>query len=165
MQVADLQRLAADAARRAFELSSGVDGADALTASVEADIARIASHLEPGAPQWEALAAAGGVPADELRRRTAAWTLGGPDGVEVVAHPSELSPEQLARGGAALPGARATREAITADGRQLRVDSDGRWWSFAHSDELGWVVVGGPASTGWSSRCRRMSAARSPAVW
>jgi len=141
----DLHRLVADAAKRSFDLLGGVFGGDGLGLDPAHDAARIAASLEPGDPAMAGLAAAAELPADELRLMGFGWHLAGPDGVDIVASPQPLDPEQAARAADVLPDARVARTTVTAGTVQLRVDRSGRWWRFVRDDEFGWIIADGPA--------------------
>ena len=145
VQPSDLHRLVADAAQRAHELLAG-DADDVFALSTSQDLARIAANLPTAdGSEHERLARAAGVSVDELRCLALAWQQAGVAGVEVVAAPHELSPEQARRALEVMPDGRVSPNGVTAAGMQLRVDADGRWWRFASDDQLGWVVSDGPA--------------------
>jgi len=142
----DLHRLVSDAAQRAFDLLGGAERGDGLDLDPLHDAARIASSLDPEDPAMQGLVAAVEVPAIELRLMGIGWSLAGPDGVDAVASPQPLTPEQVARSSAVLPDTRVARTTVTAGPIQLRVDRSNRWWRFGRDDELGWVIADGPAN-------------------
>lgn len=142
----DLRRLVADAARRSFDLLSGVDGGDSLALEPAHDAARIAAGLDPEGAAFMALAASAELDHGELRRMALGWNLAAAAGVDVVAAAQPFSPEQLARASSAMPGARTTPTTVTAGDTQLRIDDSNQWWRFARSEALGWVIAEGPES-------------------
>lgn len=146
VEQAELERLVADAASRAFELLGGNDGGDGLALSVEHDLARIvaAGDLDDGAIQRMATAA--GMQPDEVRRMAVGWALAGSDGVDAVCSTHEATPQQIARGAAALGEARPSRNSVTAGTTRLMIDEQGRWWRLTPDDQLGWTLADGPAS-------------------
>jgi len=141
----DLHRLVSDAAQRSFDLLGGTLGGDGLALEPAHDAARIASGLAADDPEIEDLAAAAEVPAEELSSLGFGWDLAGSDGVDIVASPQELTPDQAAEATSVLPDARVAKTTATAGTVQLRVDRSGRWWRFARDDEGGWVIADGPA--------------------
>jgi hypothetical protein len=79
----DLLALAADAARRAWELAGGLSPDAGLSLSPDCDLARRAEHAL-GTPAFAALAANTGVSGPELTRQALAWRYGTATGLEVL---------------------------------------------------------------------------------
>jgi hypothetical protein len=145
-----LLALAADAARRAWELATG-DGDGGLTLTAEEDVARRAAPLLGGDKLAE-LARRAGLPSRELARRALAWRAGGAGGLGVLLTAWQPEPDQLAEGRAALracseDGRRVhTRDnRLTQGGIQLRLGRDGLWYRFGRSFG-GWDLVSGPSA-------------------
>ena len=79
----DLLALAADAARRAWELAAGLTPDAGLSLDPESDLARRAEHAL-GTPDFAALAANSGISGQELARQALAWRYGAASGLEVL---------------------------------------------------------------------------------
>ena len=79
----DLLSLAADAARRAWELATGLTPDAGLSLSPDYDLGRRAEHAL-GTPAFAALAANTGVSGPELTRQALAWRYGAATGLEVL---------------------------------------------------------------------------------
>jgi len=139
----DLLALAADAARRAWELAVGLTPDAGLSLSPEHDLARRAEHAL-GTPAFAALAANSGIGGQELTRQALAWRYGAASGLQVL-H-GEWDPGTEAAGAAGLmKAARAavrdaagepagvTRNRVTAGRLQLRLGRDLLWYPYARS--------------------------------
>jgi uncharacterized Zn finger protein len=144
-----LLALAADAARRAWELATG-DGDGGLTLTAEEDVARRAVPLLGGDKLAE-LARRAGLPSRELARRALAWRTGGAGGLGVLLTAWQPDPDQLADGRAALRARSVDRRRVhtrdnrlTQGGTQLRLGRDGLWYRFGRSFG-GWDLVSGPS--------------------
>ncbi len=138
---ADLFALAADAARRAWELATGTSPDAWLGLDPDADLARRAD-ASLGTAAFSGLAARSGVPERELARRALAWRHGGAHGLDTL----RASWDPAVDGGAGtahlLAAARATvrqttglparlhRERITAAGFQVRLGRDYQWYPY-----------------------------------
>jgi len=138
----DLTELVNDAAERAWSmLAVGTDSG--LHLSVGADVVRRAARADADV---QAVAQATGVDATELAAAVAAWRIGGQAGYLAHRSPVEIEDAQWQRVAAALgPDAKRRATAINVGPKQLRVDRDKRWWRFEADDELGWLLVDGPA--------------------
>jgi hypothetical protein len=101
----DLLALAADAARRAWELAGGLSPDAGLSLSPDCDLARRAEHAL-GTPTSAALAANTGVSGPELTRQALAWRYGAAPGLEVLR--TEWDPGAEAAGAAELMKAART---------------------------------------------------------
>ncbi|MGH2719476.1 MAG: SWIM zinc finger family protein [Actinomycetota bacterium] len=127
----DLVELAADAARRAFELSTG-DGDGGLGLSVTADLARRAAcRLDEG--DLLDLPERSGLTARELVRQGVAWGAGGTAGLAVLGDPWPIDAEAADEATAALAAlgpVRVTGNRVTAGSLQLRFGPDERWYPF-----------------------------------
>jgi hypothetical protein len=133
---ASLQRLAADAAQRAWEMAHG-ERSTGLELSAGADLARrAAAMLGPagGPGELGELASSAGVPARDLLSQALAWRDGGSEGLFVLLEDWEARRDSMMRGRALL-GGRATvrRNRATLGDRQLRLGRDGRWYPFRRS--------------------------------
>ena len=137
-----LAALAADAAARALELALG-EGDGGLGFDRDADLARRAAALV-GSPGFGELARRAGIGGRELLRRALAWRHGGPPGIEALSHSWQPGAGELDEARAALgPGARAWRNRLTLEGRQLRLGRDGRWYPYRRAGG-GWDPAGPP---------------------
>ena len=150
----DLLGLAADAARRAWELASGISRDAGLGLDAGADLARRADQTF-GTPAFARLAERSGIDPRELARRGLAWRHGGPAALDVLG----ASWEPAADAGGDAPGllkaARAALRAatgtvvsicdnqVTAGGMQLRLGRDLLWYPYALSDGQ-WEPAGPP---------------------
>ncbi len=140
VDIAELAELVADAAERARSMLAGA-GDSGLDLTVGADVARRAVNGDR-----DRIAAATGLPPDELSAAALAFEQGGAAGLAVSRRRWEPEPGLLKPGMKALgPGARVRGNAVSGAGMQLRLDPDGRWWRFEPDDVLGWVLVGPPA--------------------
>ena len=141
-----LRALAADCARRAFELAGG-RGGTGLELTLEQDCARWASSMIAGieAPvDLDELAHRCKLDRRELFRRALAWKAGGPDGLAALLESWNPAPSELAPGRVALgAGARATANRVTRGERQLRFGRDGRWHPY-HKVRGTWQPDGEP---------------------
>jgi uncharacterized Zn finger protein len=128
VDVRDLMTLAADAARRAWELASG-DGDGGLGLTFEQDLVRRAAFVL-GTPDLADLAHRAGVPARQLTSWAVAWREGGPGGLAVASDQStEVDEAALAEGVEAVGGA-VDGNGVTAGRTQLRLGGDGLWYRF-----------------------------------
>jgi len=131
-----LQRLAADAARRAWELAHG-ERSSGLELSITADLARrAAAMLAPAGGQGEMLelASSAGVPARDLLKQALAWRDGGSEGLFVLLEDWDAPRDSMVSGRARLGGqATVRRNRATSGERQLRLGRDGRWYPFRRS--------------------------------
>lgn len=128
IDVRDLVTLAADAAQRAWEVTSG-DGDGGLGLTFEQDLARRAASLL-GTPELADLAHRSGVPARQLTSWAIAWREGGPGGLAVaVEEPADVDEAALAEGVEALRGS-VDGNRVTAGRTQLRLGGDGLWYRF-----------------------------------
>ena len=139
----DLLSLAADAARRAWELATGLTPDAGLSLSPDYDLGRRAEHAL-GTPAFAALAANTGVSGPELTRQALAWRYGAATGLEVL-H-TEWDPGAEAADAAELMKAARTalrdaagepaiviRNRVTAGRLQLRLGRDLLWYPYARS--------------------------------
>jgi hypothetical protein len=143
----DLLALAADTARRSWELAAGLSADAGLSLDPDADLARRAERAL-GTPAFPALAARSGVGERELARWALAWRHGGTTGFDVlrrrwdpvseVAGVIELPgiTELLSAAWVALRGvtggiARISGDRVTAGGIQLRLGRDFQWYRYA----------------------------------
>lgn len=125
-----LVALAADAARRAWDLASG-GHASGLDLTFEEDCARWAAAMVQGLPApggFDELARRCGVDRRKLFFRALAWKSGGYGGLATFSEawdpaPSEMDPGRVELG----PGARTTRNRVSLGDRQLRLGRDGEW--------------------------------------
>jgi uncharacterized Zn finger protein len=136
----DLIALAADAARRAWELAVGAAPDAGLSLDPDADLARRAA-LSLGTSDFGALVRRSGVGERELVRWALAWRHGGASGFDVLRRLWDPASED--GGGRLLTAARtalhdATGAAVrtrgnrvTAGERQLRLGRDYRWYPYA----------------------------------
>jgi uncharacterized Zn finger protein len=150
----DLLGLAADAARRAWELASGISRDAGLGLDADADLARRADQAL-GTPAFARLAERSGVDPRELARRGLAWRHGGAAALEVLSTSWEPAADAGSDAPELLKAARAAlREAtgvavtvrgsqVTAGGIQLRLGRDLLWYPYALSDGQ-WEPVGPP---------------------
>jgi uncharacterized Zn finger protein len=150
----DLIELAADAARRAWELAVGLSPDAGLTLSPGADLARRASWAI-GTPAFGPLAARSGMPERDLARQALAWKHGGAAGLDLLTaqwNPSSEDPGTTRLLGAASHALQArTGEPVTADGNQvstsrlqLRLSQDLLWYPYTRSG-TDWEPSGAPA--------------------
>ncbi|MFI9723315.1 hypothetical protein ACIHFE_27295 [Streptomyces sp. NPDC052396] len=164
-----LGALASDAARRAQALLQGDHSPPAEDPFTDA--VRLLATA-PGAP-WAAEAAGRlGLAPGQLRRLSAAFEYGGPDGIQVTVHRLPADPEALARAEAAIqpfrPAQLSTLERdhnrLTDRGArvQLRLGPDGRWYPF--TDWLGtWRPAPGPSpDPATAYKAARAALARQP---
>jgi hypothetical protein len=146
----DLLMLAADAARRAWELAVGAgDGGMALDRAT--DLARRADQLL-GTPSFPALVARLGADGRVLARQGLAWRYGGAGGLAALDDDGAWTATQpldvaIRNGGktalAELTGSspRVTRNRVTAGGAQLRLGRDGLWYPYT-KDGSAWDPAG-----------------------
>ena len=138
----DLLSLAADAARRAWELAGGLTPDAGLSLEADRDLARRGEHAL-GTPAFAALAANSGVSGQELTRQALAWRYGAASGLEVLRTEWDPGAEAGAAGlmkaarmalrDAAGAPARVTRNRVTAGRLQLRLGRDLLWYPYARS--------------------------------
>ncbi len=149
----DLVELAADAARRAWELAVGLSPDTGLSLPPDADLARRAASAL-GTPAFAALATRSGVADRDLARRALAWKHGGAAGLDLLT--LEWDPVAEAPDAAALlKGARLALRArtgatetvrgnqVTAGRLQLRLGRDLLWYPYTRSAEA-WEPSGPP---------------------
>ncbi len=139
----DLLALAADAARRAWELAVGLIPDAGLSLDQDRDLARRAENAL-GTLAFAALAANSGISGRELTRQALAWRFGAASGLEVLrnewdpgaeaADAAELmkAARTALRDAAGAP-ARVTRNRVTAGRLQLRLGRDLLWYPYARS--------------------------------
>jgi uncharacterized Zn finger protein len=150
---ADLLELAADAARRAWELAVGLSADAGLSLSADADLARRTSWAL-GTPAFARIAARAGVPERDLARRALAWKHGGPQGLELLTAEWDPTGENadaaalLTAAGHAIHGktgqtATAHANHVTAGRLQLRLGRDLRWYPYTRSG-TDWEPSGKP---------------------
>lgn len=140
IDIDELGELVRDAAERAWSMLAG-DGDSGLALSPGADVVRRAAQGDVAA-----IAAATGVDEIELRGAAAAWKIGGLAGFRALRARPDVDPATLARGVSALgPNARSRNNTVSLGTEQLRLDHNDQWWRFSADDELGWVLVDGPA--------------------
>ena len=149
----DLLALAADAARRAWELAVGLAPDAGLSLDQNCDLARRAEHAL-GTPAFAALAANSGISGQELTRQALAWRYGAASGLEVLrdkwdpgaesAGAAELMKAARAalRDAAGAP-AGVTGNWVTAGRLQLRLGRDLFWYPYARSADA-WEPAGPP---------------------
>jgi uncharacterized Zn finger protein len=150
----DLLGLATDAARRAWELASGISRDAGLGLTAGADLARRADQAF-GTPAFARLAERSGIDPRELACRGLAWRYGGTAALEVLgtswepaADASGDAPELLTTARAALREATGAVVSIcgnqvTAGRMQLRLGHDLLWYPYALSDGQ-WEPAGPP---------------------
>jgi hypothetical protein len=133
---ASLQRLAADAAQRAWELAHG-EPTTGLELPLATDLARrAAATLGPGGGQGELaeLAASAGVAARDLLNQALAWRDGGSEGLFVLAEDWSPRRDEMMKGRELLGGQATLRgNRATLGNRQLRLGREGRWYPFRRS--------------------------------
>lgn len=141
----DLLGLAADAARRAWELANGISRDAGLGLGADADLARRAEH-SLGTPAFGRLAERSGVDSRELARRGLAWRYGGPAALEVLRASWDPAADASSDASGLMKAARgALREAagrtvsirenqVTSEGIQLRLGRDLLWYPYTLSD-------------------------------
>jgi uncharacterized Zn finger protein len=131
-----LRRLAADAARRAWEVRTG-SGTSGLELDTAADLARRA--LAATSTERRDLAARVGLTDAVLELQAAAWRLAGPAGLRVLDEPAWPAPatemadarDRLAAAGVPQRSIRVRANRVTVGGeQQLRRSRDGRWYRF-----------------------------------
>ncbi len=149
----DLMALAADAARRAWELAVGLTSDAGLSLDSDCDLARRAEHAL-GTPAFARLATNSGISGQELARQALAWRYGGASGFEVLR--DEWDPGTEAAGAAELmkaagtalrdaaaAPARVTGNRVTAERLQLRLGRDLLWYPYVRSADA-WEPAGPP---------------------
>jgi len=136
----ELTALVRDAAARAWSmLAAGTDSG--LELSVGADVVRRAAVGDV-----DQIAAATGVPVNELGAAVAAWRIGGLAGFTVHRGRPEVDAAKMQRGKSALgDGAKVRGNSASLGTTQLRLDEHDRWWRFLADNELGWLLSDGPA--------------------
>jgi len=139
----DLLSLAADAARRAWELAVGLTSDAGLSLGADRDLARRAENAI-GTPAFAALAANSGISGQDLTRQALAWRYGAASGLEVLrdewdpgaeaADAAELmkAARTALRDAAGAP-AEVTLNRVTAGRLQLRLGRDLLWYPYASS--------------------------------
>jgi uncharacterized Zn finger protein len=149
----DLLSLAADAARRGWELAVGLSTDGGLGLGPDADLARRAERVL-GTPAFSALAEHCGFGARDLARQALAWRHGGAVGLELlrakwdpateVAGTGELlKAARVALREVAAAAAQVTGNRVTAGRAQLRLGRDLLWYPYARADG-GWEPAGPP---------------------
>jgi uncharacterized Zn finger protein len=149
----DLVELAADAARRAWELAVGLSADAGLSLSPDADLARRTSWAI-GTRSFAPIAARAGVPERDLARRALAWKHGGAHGLELLT--TEWDPAAADSGAAGLLSTARealrdkTGETATVSGNhvsagrlQLRLGRDLRWYPYTRAG-ADWEPSGEP---------------------
>jgi len=149
----DLLSLAADAARRAWELAVGLTPDAGLSLDAGRDLARRAENAL-GTPAFAALVANSGISGQELTRQALAWRYGAASGLEALRN--EWDPGVEAAGAAELmkaartalrdaagAPARVTRNRVTAGRLQLRLGRDLLFYPYARSGGE-WEPAGPP---------------------
>lgn len=138
----DLTQLVNDAAERAWSMLAG--GTESgLQLSVGADVVRRGARVD-AVPAL--IAQETGVDLTELRAAVVAWQLGGHAGYLVHRTPVDVEDSQMKPALIALgSGAKQRNNTASVGPTQLRLDIDGRWWRFTADDEVGWLLVDGPA--------------------
>lgn len=128
-----LTALAADAARRAWELATEGAGSG-LELTEEEDCARWAAGMVEGVPSpvgFEELARRSGLDRRALFLRALAWRAGGRDGLRALLDVWDPDPSEMARARAQLgPGSRVSHNHVTRGEDQLRLGRDGRWYAY-----------------------------------
>jgi len=149
----DLLSLAADAARRAWELAVGLTPDAGLSLDAGHDLARRAENAL-GTPTFAALAANSGISGQELTRQALAWRYGAASGLDVLrnewdpgaqaADTAELmkTARTVLRDAAGVP-ARVSHNRVTAGQLQLRLGRDLLWYPYARSGGE-WEPAGPP---------------------
>jgi uncharacterized Zn finger protein len=137
----DLLTLAADAARRAWDLATGASADAGMGLDPDADLARRADSAL-GTPGFSQFAARSGVPERELARQALAWRHGGAAGFETVRAGWDPATEGEAGIVHLLQAARAAvqqasglpprlrRDRITVGGLQVRLGRDQQWYPY-----------------------------------
>ena len=149
----DLLALAADAARRAWELAAGLTPDAGLSLDPDSDLARRAEHAL-GTPDFAVLAANSGISGQELARQALAWRYGAASGLEVLRDEWDPGTEsawiaelmkaaRTALRDAAGTPARVTGNRVTAGRLQLRLGRDLLWYPYARSADA-WEPTGPP---------------------
>lgn len=149
----DLIELAADAARRAWEMALGLSPGAGLELDPDADLTRRAAHAL-GSPAFSVLAQRSGIAERELARRGLAWRHGGQAGLELLTaqwDPVAEEPDAadlLKAAGVALRVKTGAADAVrgnqvTAGRLQLRLGRDLRWYPYTQSAD-GWEPSGPP---------------------
>lgn len=151
----DLTALAADAARRAWELSLG-EGDGGLDMDPLLDLVRrmAPSWGEPGQPELTEVAARAGLRPVQLGRLLSAWQLGGADAITVLDEVWDPEPEAVEEARTACAGlgssghrsvhVRGNRLTVAGVGPQLRLSRSGGWYRFDRSGR-GWALTEGPS--------------------
>lgn len=139
----DIAALIGDAAERA----SAVLGAEAPTGlhlELEADLARRgAANLDDPAA-LEELARSVGEDPHRFEARARAWSVAGLDGLTAHDQSWTASSAQLEPGRRAFGGrGRSWSNLVQHADRQLRLDTEGRWWAFRADPRLGWILESG----------------------
>ena len=139
----DVQALADDAARRAWELATGAGDGD-LGLDADADLARRVSRVADDQAALIAVADATGIDAWSLARLGLAWRAGGTAAVEVLLRawsppPAWLTPGTSALGRLGPVICRRNRVTAEAGGLQLRLGRDRRWYLLGNEGDT-WVL-------------------------
>jgi hypothetical protein len=147
---AGLERLALDAARRAWAIRAG-SGTSGLDLDEPADLARRVRSAS--AAERRELSARTGRTEAELELEASAWEVAGPEGLRVLAEPAWPAPvtdmaavrDRLVAGGVAPRSIRVRANRVTIGGdRQLRRGRDGSWSTFQRrSGRWTMTAVGG----------------------
>lgn len=140
IDIAELGALVRDAADRAWAMLAG-DADSGLGLPVGADVVRRAVRGDV-----VQIASATGVDVVELRAAAAAWRVGGLAGFRALRDRPQVDAAALAVGAQALgDNARVRHNTVSAGNTQLRLDEHDSWWRFAADDDLGWLLLDGPA--------------------
>jgi uncharacterized Zn finger protein len=147
----DLLQLAADAARRAWDMAMGLSADAGLNLDADADLARRAAQAL-GTPAFAVIAARSGIGERDLARQALAWRQGGLVGLDLLRAEWDPDPadaaDLLKSAAAALhtkTGAAETVQGnrVTAGHLQLRLGRDLRWYPYAWSADE-WEPSGSP---------------------
>lgn len=149
LSASSLERLALDAARRAWEAARDDTAGLALDLDHDVDLARRAS-LALGTPAWDELVRAAGVPPRNLVERASAWRVAGAGGVRLIQSGSwRPDPLVMAAARDRLAGHAPTTvraNTITVGGHvQLRLGHDLAWYRFDRRGPRSWELTAGPA--------------------
>lgn len=149
----DLIELAADAARRAWEMALGLSPGAGLDLDPEDDLARRAAHAL-GSPAFGVLAQRSGIAERDFARRALAWRHGGQAGLQLLTaqwDPVAEEPNAADLLKAACVALRVKTGAaevvrgnqVIAGRLQLRLGRDLRWYPYTQSAD-GWEPSGPP---------------------
>jgi len=137
----ELTELVSDAAHRAWAMLA-TGATSQLDLSVGADVVRRAAHQD----RVDHIAYTTGLDAKDLGAAVRAWKVGGLAGFNVHRARPDLDPALLEPGRRALgQGSKIRKNTVSFNDVQLRIDGDGAWWVFHADEELGWILIDGPA--------------------